>query len=249
MAAKVEMLSTTDIFDFYGCEFLFQFPGIEESDQKMAEFRLDEVWGKYLTAVRERIKSEMKFLGLDVSGNISIKGMMKLVNDMLKNEIATQAEEMRRTGAGFNMGKMIVQASMAAGRDVGSLAKQFGLAQEKPVKKNTIDTESLIKDPKWHIIAQAFEQLENAKTTKEKILSIDCLNGLQHHSFHLLIDLQTGRMLEDRAEGKKDQSEAMNIVKDVLQIKKDARTPLEFADRMSSDVRGMLTSYRHLMGR
>lgn len=245
--SKVEMLDTKDIFDFYGCEFLSTFPGVEDEDKKMADFRIDEIWGKYLNAVRERIKSEMHFLGIDADGDFSIKRMMSLIENMLKNEISAQAEQMRRDGGGFNMGKMIVQANMMAGRDVGSLAKQFGLAQEKPTPKKTIDTESLVKDPKWHTIAQAFEQLENAKSTKEKILAVDRLNGLQHNSFHLLIDLQTGRMLEDRAKGAKDHTEAVNIVKEVLEIKKEAKTPLEFADRMSSDVRGMLTSYRHLM--
>jgi len=107
--------------------------------------------------------------------------------------------------------------------------------------------DSLVKDKKWHIIAKAFIDLENAETPKEKASAIDHLNDLQHNSFHLLIDLQTGRMLENTAQDKTDHNEAVDIVKQVLDIKANAATPLDFASKMSGDIRKILTKYRYLM--
>jgi hypothetical protein len=133
---------------------------------------------------------------------------------------------------------------------VGALAGAFGLGEQEEQKpKNTIDADSLLKDPKWHTIAEAFVQLEDAKTPNEKAMAIDRLNGLQHNSFHLLIDLQTGRMLEGRAKDRTDHGKAVNIVKEVLDIKMSSKTPLDFAGKMSSDVRSMLVQYRYLMKR
>lgn len=243
---KVAMLKPKDIFDFYGCQFLASYPGIDAADVQMAELRIEEVYDKYLTAARERIKAECRFLGIKGFELSSIKKMLSAIKDMLADEISQQASKMAAMGTGFNMGKMVVQANMMAGRDVGNLAKQFGLGQEKPKKKNSIDADSLIKDPKWHVIASAFQQLEDAKTINEKALAIDRLNGLQHNSFHLLIDLQTGRMLEGKSEDQTDHTEAVNNVKNVLQIKAESKSPLDFADKMSDDVRKALTSHRHL---
>jgi len=246
--SKVAMLKPKDIFDFYGCQFLASYPGIDVADVQMAEERIEEVYEKYLTAARERIKAECRFLGIEGYELSSIKKMLSAIKDMLADEISQQASKMAAMGTGFNMGKMVVQANMMAGRDVGSLAKQFGLGgKQEPKKKNTIDADSLVKDPKWHVIASAFQQLEDAKTANEKALAIDRLNGLQHNSFHLLIDLQTGRMLEGQSEDQTSHEEAVKNVKDVLTIKAESKTPLDFADRMSSEVRKALVRHRFLV--
>jgi hypothetical protein len=244
----IAMLKPRDIFDFYGCQFLATYPGVDEADVRMAEDRIDEVHSKYLYAARERIKAECRFLGIEDYELSSIKKLLESLQGMLDDEMDKQAEQMRQMGGGFNMGAMITKANMAAGRDVGALAGQFGLGeQEEKAPKNTIDADSLLKDPKWHTIAEAFIQLENAATANEKAIAVDRLNGLQHNSFHLLIDLQTGRMLEGEATDKTNHSEAVNIVKEVLDIKMEAKTPLDFAGKMSSDVRSMLVQYRYLM--
>lgn len=247
MSDKVAMLKPRDIFDFYGCQFLASYPGIDAEDVRMAEERIEEVYGKYLLAARERIKAECRFLGIEGFELSSIKKMLSAIKDLLSDEISQQASKMAAMGTGFNMGKMVVQANMMAGRDVGNLAKEFGLGQEKPKKKNSIDADSLVKDPKWHVIASAFQQLEDARTTNEKALAIDRLNGLQHNSFHLLIDLQTGRMLEGRSEDQINHNEAVNNVKDVLTIKAESKSPLDFADKMSSEVRKALARHRFLL--
>lgn len=245
---KVDMLTSQDIFDFYGSQFLATYPGIDADDVLVAELRIDEVYVKYLHAARERIKSECRFLGLEGFELSSIKKMLGMIKDMLENEIGKQAAKMGGMGTGFNMGKMIAQANQLAGRDIGDLGKQFGLQEpQEEVKKDSIDVDSLTKDSKWHIIAKAFLQLENAVTCKEKASAIDLLNGLQHNSFHLLIDLQTGRMQEEVAQDKTDHQEAVNIVKEVLDIKFEAATPLDFAAKMSGDIRKTLVRYRYLM--
>ncbi len=244
---KVDMLSAMDIFDFYGSQFLATYPGIDPDDVLVAELRIDEVYAKYLHAARERIKSECRFLGMENFELSSIKKMLGMIQEMLDNEIGKQAAKMAGMGTGFNMGKMLAQANQMAGRDIGDLGEVFGLEEpEKEVKKDSIDA-SLVKDKKWHIIAKAFLQLENATTCKEKASAIDLLNGLQHNSFHLLIDLQTGRMQEEVAQDKTDHNEAVDIVKQVLDIKFEAATPLDFAAKMSGDIRKILVQYRYLM--
>jgi hypothetical protein len=244
----IEMLKPQDIFDFYGCQFLASYPGVDAADVAVAEERINEVHAKYLYAARERIKAECRFLGIEEYELSSLKKLIGALEDMLSDEISQQADTMRAMGTGFNMGAMVTKANMAAGRDVGNLANAFGLGQpEEETPKNTIDAESLVKDPKWHTIAEAFVQLEDATTPNEKAMAIDRLNGLQHNSFHLLIDLQTGRMLEGEATDTTDHSKAVNIVKEVLDIKMESKTPMEFAGKMSSDVRKMLVAYRYLM--
>jgi hypothetical protein len=246
----VAMLKPQDIFDFYGCQFLASYPGVDAADVAIAEERINEVYDKYLYAARERIKAECRFLGIEEYELSSLKQLLGALQDMLDGEIDKQAGEMRSMGAGFNMGAMVTKANMAAGRDVGALAGQFGLGEpEEEAPKNTIDADSLLKDPKWHTIAEAFIQLEDAKTPNEKAMAIDRLNGLQHNSFHLLIDLQTRRMLENEAQDTTGYGEAVNIVKEVLDIKMQSRTPMDFAGKMSGDVRKMLTQYRYLMPR
>jgi hypothetical protein len=248
----VELLETRDIYDFYGCEFLYNNGNVEEHDRSEAERRIKEIYGKYLFSVRERIKAEFRFLGLE-EGSFSLKKMIETLDNLLEAEMTQQSEQMMALGGGFNMMKVVLEASKERGEDVSEFNGKFGFntGLEPPKPKNTIDPDCIVNNPKWKTIADAFIQLEDAKTTKEMILSVDRLNGLQHNSFHLLIDLQTGRMLENSSEGgmKGRHQEAVNTVQEVLDIKMSAKTPMEYAGKMSSDVRKILTGYRFLFKR
>lgn len=249
--SKVRLLDTVDIFDFYGCEFLFNNPEVSPEDKSQAEDRIHDIHDLYVNSTRERIKAECKFLGIDDYEGFTIRKAVKLMQKILEKDCFDQADNVRQSGEGMNLMGSILKAHQMAGGDMeGINMGAFGVAaQDEPVSKNSIDADSLLKDPKWHVIAEAFINLEDANTTKDMILSIDHLNDLQHNSFHLLIDLQTGRMLDNQSEGKMHgkHSDAVDTVKDVLDIKLGASTPLQYADRMSTDVAKLIRSYRFAM--
>ncbi len=158
---------------------------------------------------------------------------------------------------GGNLMQMFAEANMAAGADMGDVdLSKYGVKTEapkaEPKPKNSIDGDMfnstgensrgrLVNDPKWHIIAQAFIAIEDARTINEMVQTIDHLNDLQHNSFHVLIDLQSGRMLEGQnTSDRQDHGEAVNIVKEVLDIKMEATTPVDYRDRLTSPIRKIL---------
>jgi len=249
--SKVELLETVDIFDLYGCEFVYS--SGDSDDQMYAASRIDEIHAKYLHAARERIKSECKFLGLSEKDfdSMSFAQIASKLPSMLEKELEKQANHMMH-GGGFNLMKVVIDAQRMSGADMTGIdTAKFGVGQpKKDEKTNTINAESLLKDPKWHIIAKAFIALEDAKSVQEKVMAIDHLNDLQHNSFHLLIDLQTGRMLEGKSEGESygKHEEAVNIVKEVLDIKRDAKAPKEYASKMSRDVAKMVIACSRING-
>jgi hypothetical protein len=98
-------------------------------------------------------------------------------------------------------------------------------------------------DPRWHEIAKAFVDVENAETGKQIVATIDRLNQLQHNSFHILIDLQTGRMLNDYS-GAVDHDAARKNLQEILDNKMQAKSPAVFASKMSKEVRDLLVKYR-----
>jgi hypothetical protein len=254
---NVDLLETEDIFDIYGCEYLLNSSHVHvrhlESDEKdLVLFRVDEIHDKYVTSVRERIKSELRFCGvkdIDFDGGFSIQSMVNTANNLLEKEMEKQSEKMMH-GGGFDMMSSMVAARQQAGGDMGNLdlKRLQGFSEPKPVlevKDTTIEEtvkEGFFNNPKWKVIADAFVALEEACTANAKIQSIDYLNDLQHNSFHLLIDLQTGRMLEDSSEGggKGNHGEAVDILKEVLDIKQGAKSPKEFSSKMTSDIRKLI---------
>jgi hypothetical protein len=157
-------------------------------------------------------------------------------------------------GGSINMAKILIEANMAAGVDMkGINFEAFGV--KKPVeapKPQSVDAEwfkgkrddgRIYSNPKWHEIAKAYLAMESATTVDQMIQAIDRLNDLQHNSFHLLIDLQTGRMMDQTGTA---HDEAFNIVHDVLDIKAKARSPFAYQDKLSREFSEMLTPYRHL---
>jgi hypothetical protein len=252
----VRLLETQDIFDFYGCEFLLRGTKskLEPDERKTVEYRLNEIHEIYVNSVRERIKAELVFCGvkeIELNVGFSIKSMITKADDMLAKEMEKQANKMM-FGGGFNMMGVMMAAHQQAGGDMAgfdkSKLKKMGLTVPKePVKKvdNSVQEnmdKGFFHNPKWKTIADAFIALEEAKDIDAKISAIDFLNDLQHNSFHLLIDLQTGRMLENNSKGgsKGKHGEAVNIVKEVLDIKQGAASPKEFADKMGEEIKDLI---------
>lgn len=253
----VKLLETQDIFDFYGCEYLLQSKKggpLEPDERKLVEYRLEEIYKVYLTSVRERVKAELVFCGvkdIEINAGFSIRSMVAKADSMLAKEMEKQSKKMM-FGGGFDMMGTMMAAHQQAGGDFAKLdakkMKALGIfaPKDKPKEvdnavRNNMD-EGFFKNSKWKVIADAFIALEEASNVTDKILAIDHLNDLQHNSFHLLIDLQTGRMLEGKSEGgsKGKHDKAVDIVKEVLDIKQGAASPKEYADKMSEEIKDLV---------
>ena len=246
------MLRPSDVFDVYAINVmlpkLVALSGAEDCIT-LCEDRVNSVWQTYVTAGRARIKAEAKFLGLDLDGdNFTIKMLLDSIGQLMTKTMEKESESMMR-GGGFNMMGNILKAHQAGGQDLSDIdTKSFGVGKaEKPKPKPGVDPDwfkgserthgGMTNDPLWHEIAKAFVKLEEAVSMNDKFLAIDRLNDLQHNSFHLLIDLQSGRMLEGQSDTEVDHGEAVNVVKEVLDIKAQAKTPQEFLDRCSPEIR------------
>ena len=70
--------------------------------------------------------------------------------------------------------------------------------------------------------------------------AVDRLNGLQHNSFHVLIDLQSGRMLEETGTS---HEEAAKILKKILDLKFESKSPIEYVDQMSAEIGRLVRKY------
>jgi len=245
MLKTVNLLSPQDIFDLYGCEYLLNMTILDEEEKSIVEFRVRSIHSSYVHSSRERIKAEAGYLGLDIK-DTSIAEMVSKLNKVLDNEIAAQSDNLMH-GQGFNLMKVAIQMAAARGDDLkGVDVAKYGL-KDKPkiaseLSKSKIDSFINRSSSNWKAIAQAYIKLEKAETIQDMILSIDHLNDLQHNSFHLLIDLQTGRMLGNRSQGvmKGKHDEAINTVKEILDIKKNAKDPTDFTNKMSHDIAKMI---------
>lgn len=254
MIDRVDLLETEDIFDLYGCEYLlnashFHVRQLEPDDRQIVIFRVNEIHDKYVASVRERVKAELVFCGVKFDSGFSMRSMVKAADDLLAKEIEKQSNKMMFNG-GFNLLGTMITAHQQAGGDMKGIDQKrlnsiLGSTPVASVKKDDVRDnagEGFFNNPKWKIIADAFVALEEANTIDAKIQSIDRLNDLQHNSFHLLIDLQTGRMLEQQSEGggKGKHEQAVDVLKEVFDIKQGAISPKEFADRMTGDIRRMI---------
>jgi hypothetical protein len=84
---------------------------------------------------------------------------------------------------------------------------------------------------------------EIERANQEIITAIDRINQLQHNSFHVLIDLQTGRMLTNYT-NQTDDRQARKRLQEILNLKLTATSTEEFKNQMSPDVRKLITKYR-----
>lgn len=263
---KLELLSASDIFDIYMCEFLLNKLPAGADGTESLKLRVDEIHKKYKAVARLRIIKEAKYLGIDIDDDgflsFSIEKLVGSIGKALENEMLEAAEDMQR-GAGFNLMGSLLKNAQQGGMDMQGIdLSKFGVAKEeaKP-KETTLDADmfnggergnrgggGLVRDPKWHIIAKAFVDLEQADDTNSKIQAIDVINDLQHNSFHILIDLQTGRMLHgNEYTGAVSHQQAVENLHEVLDIKKNARTPLDFISKVSSDLRKIYNQNKALV--
>ncbi len=253
-----QLLSAQDIYDVYGLEWVRTAPSIDQDDRQLISFRLGEIRDAYVHACKSRIRAEAKFLGIDGTEELTFAAMLTKIKDALGAAVQKaafdQADRMVRGGGPPKLFQTILKAHQAAGNTPqGVDLTKFGMGPTAAAPpRPDVDPNWFMKgnsgrvgeDPKWAEIVKAYLAVEAARGDDEIIMSIDRLNQLQHNSFHVLIDLQTGRMLTDFSNQASDR-EARQRLQEVLNLKLTARTPLVFMGEMSSEVRKLLTKYRN----
>ena len=255
---KVKLLSDEDIYDVYGCQSLLK-KSVGDDDIAEVKARIYQIQEMYVTAAKARIKSEARFCGLDVEDG-SLTFMLSKVRELIGKEVEQQ--QMMSGGRPINLMATILKAHRAAGADLtGINLGQYGVEEVKEPEKpkcSEIDPDwftakgqkkgggPMWENKKWAEIARAFVKIEEATDPADICVKIDRINCLQHNSFHVLIDLQTGRMLEGRSTGDKYQkdADARKALQDVLDIAKGEHEPIEFADKMSEEIRKLMHKYQ-----
>jgi hypothetical protein len=250
----VTLLSERDIFDVYGCQELLQRPFLGDDDRATVHGRVFEIHAKYVEASKARIRSEAKFVGAGVDLVPTLAEMMGKMRQILSESLMRK----QMAGGQVNLMQEVIRANQMAGVNMkGVDLARFGVKELAPIEKPpepdvdpTWFTKShnsrIWENPRWVDISTAYLELEKAVDPNSMILTIDRLNQLQHNSFHLLIDLQSGRMLEGRSEGDnygQHDSARLNVQK-VLNLCARSNSAYDFLDNMSGPVASLLRRYR-----
>ena len=185
----IKMLTSVDIYDLYGCSYILDRLNGTPEDNAMCAYRIDEIWDLYVTACKERIKAEAKFLGVDDAqlDTMTITRMTEMVTELIIKEMhSDDVNDSLMRGGTMNFAKMAIEAQRAAGMDMGDIDMEaFGVKVEEEaptvippgIDVNWFDGAQraggcAVKDPKWHEIAKAYVRLEEAGTTDDKIQAI-----------------------------------------------------------------------------
>lgn len=245
---KVKLLQSHDIFDLYGCEYLLHKANLEDDDKQIVEFRVREIKDAYVASCRSRVIAEARYLGINVGADRSLSEILEDARTKVIEMVQKQATTGMFGYGSPNLMQTVLKAHMAAGSSMAGIdLKRFGLSEAEKPQENEMETlsNSMLKDPTWHIIAKAYLDVEAAQSIQTIISSIDKLNSLQHHSFHVLIDLQTGRMLDSsKCEGAVAHNAAATNVKDILGLRMQAKTPYIFLEKMSGDIKSLFNKYQ-----
>jgi len=177
----------------------------------------------YVDILKERIIAEAKFLGVK-EGAPTIAEIISDVNKALEEDINRQSEQMLTMGMTFDF------------RNIAEMT-----TKKMSEKKDLSRPDSFLNNPKWAEIAETFVAVEEAATARDIVLSIDKLNHLQHNSFHVLIDLQSGRMLDHAGTSHED---ASSVLERVLNLKAEAGSVFELTDDMSEMLQELMEKYR-----
>ena len=256
--STVRLLSAEDIYDVYGLEYVIKVKpssGFSLDDDNMISFRLNEIKAAYVHACKSRIRAEAGYLGIAAGGDFSFSGLLDQIKNSLPNLMEKEAEKMMY-GGHIDVMSHIINAHRAAGGDLKGIdTSRFNVTKDQ-VKPPSVDPSWFVagsssntkygriyENPRWHEIAKAYLAVEAAQTNDQIISSIDRLNQLQHNSFHVLIDLQTGRMLKNFT-NESDDREARKVLQEILDVKMKSDTIDKFKDRMSHEVRKLIAAHR-----
>lgn len=214
------LLSVEDVYSFYGLTLLTEADLKDDEAKSMYSFFLSDIRKKYVKALEKRIREEAGYLGLDIAGT-TIESLMRNMRNGLDEQIKKQSAKMAATGTGFNLMDMVKQQMGQKPKAMEGAADAFRIKEKQ---------RPAFGGEPWAKISEAFLAVEKSSTPKEVILSIDHLNDLAHNCCAVLFDL-TGT----RGGGNGHQEIAK-----ILDEKKHAKHPREFASKMSSDVKEFL---------
>ena len=214
------MISVEDVFSFYGLTMVVESDLKTDDAKQMFNFFLKDIQKKYVDALRKRIKEEAGYLGLDIEGT-NIESLMRNMRSGLDEQIKSQSARMATLGTGFNMMDHVRSTMGAKPKGMETAADAFRIKEKQ---------RPAFGGEPWAKISEAFLGVERASSPKEIILAIDHLNDLAHNTCEVLFDL-TGT----RSGGNGHQE-----IKKILDEKKNATHPREFASKMSGDVQSFL---------
>lgn len=246
---QYKALTEEDIFDMYGCEYLLSVISDKEVKFEL-ESRIKEIHKSYLAAAKKRAEWVLQSCGIRKTNFDSLRSM---ADEVTKSFEKTLMAELESPGFDGNALGAIVRAQQAAGVDVSKLGidlKKIGVDGSKVVKQKR--DLSKIGLSEWKEIAKVYFELEDAASIPDIITAIDNLNDLQHCGGNLLVDFQMGyRVGEGKSASGSGQNEAVkeaiSNLKKIMDIKRDAKSPMEFIDKMSSDVRKIWAKNKYLI--
>jgi hypothetical protein len=224
---KFRAVTEADLYSFYGIASM-DLNKLEISDKSIIMSFLDDFKKLYMEALRTRF-------GHWSGGNkaLTVDDMIKQLREVVNEYAAKNAQKMGRLGTGFNM--MEAVKHMRGETDDGAAQEA---AKEKQVKDFAKNLATFDKD-RYPKIAQGVVKLHEARTPQEIILAIDHVNSLQHWGGFILIDLIVGHRDPSDPDGNK-------VFNEVMEVKKHAKTPLEYLDKMSSDIRKIVMENERL---
>jgi pyridoxal biosynthesis lyase PdxS len=218
---KFRAVTEEDLYSFYGIASM-DLNKLEASDKSIVESFLQGFKKLYMEALRTRF-------GHWSGGNkaLTVDDMIKQLREVVNEYAAKNAQKMGRLGTGFNM--MEAVKHMRGETEDGAAKKA---AEEKQVKDFAKNLATFDKD-RYPKIAQGVVKLHEAKTLQEIILAIDHVNDLQHWGGYILIDFVAGHRDPSDKEGNR-------VLQQVFDLKKNAKSPLEFAAKMHPEIRKMV---------
>lgn len=222
---KFKAVTEESLYDFYGLASL-EVGNLGADDLKIVECILAEMKDTYTKALLKRFS----YWSPNGGKAMTVEQMIETLKDSIKDEVKKQAQQMGAFGKGFDM-MSAVKAMRGETGDSKEIIKKKDDANMKQFADKLGG--SPFNNTRYQGIAKGVIKLHEAKTNQEIIIAIDYLNDQQHQGGHILIDFVAGHRDPSDPEGNR-------VLNQIMEIKKHAISPLEFADKMSCDVRKLV---------
>lgn len=220
---KFRAVTEEDLYSFYGIASI-QLDKLEAGDRSIVDTFLNGFKKLYMEALRTRFAYWS-------GGNkaFTVDDMIKQLRDSVNDFAAKDANKMARMGGGFDM--MAAVKHMRGEADGGAAKQAAEDAQVQKFAKNLGG--SPFNNKNYQGIAKGVIKLHEAKTSQDIIIAIDYLNDQQHQGGYILIDFVAGHRDPSDPEGNR-------VLQEIMNIKKHAKSPLEFAPKMHTEIRKMV---------
>lgn len=244
---KIQLLSSKDMYDVYGCQDLLC-KEISTFEKAKVTARLQDIRKLYLTSVKSRVRACAKtFFHIDIDDD-----NWNRMLDRARESITKNLQKSFQTGAPINLMAEIMKSHQQAGLDISDINVK-GLQIQKTEKIKGVEVDPKWFDKKnvswaelWVEISKAYLGIEEAFDPMQICVKIDALNQLQHCRSHVLIDLQIGRMIENsEGENQNNETAARANLQGILDMAKNSREPVDFAHEMSEDIKPLVLKHRN----